>query len=151
MLLVFSFSVQWFVHHCLSFFFWLLYCLSFFDLGVLLTHLISSNFSQFSAQFIYRSLFVRFVLFLMAIELSILLRFTDSDYPFGVFRRLVFCRSLFVLLSYLIGHCLSFELRILTTPLVFSTLHSIINTYAGLSHTLSSLSNKFVQNTPRQG
>jgi len=30
-----------------------------------------------------------FVLFLLAIVLSVLLRFTDSDYPFGIFK--LFC------------------------------------------------------------
>ena len=31
-------------------------------------------------------LWVCFVLFLLAIVLSVLLRFTDSDYPFGIFK-----------------------------------------------------------------
>jgi len=31
-------------------------------------------------------MFCPFVLFLLAIVLSVLLRFTDSDYPFGIFK-----------------------------------------------------------------
>ena len=45
--------------------FWSLYCLSFFDLRLLITHLVSSN-------------------FVLVIVLSVLLRFTASDYPFGI-------------------------------------------------------------------
>jgi hypothetical protein len=48
-------------------------------------------------------LFVLFFLFLLAVVLSVL-RFTDSDYPFGIFWPLC---------------CLSYDLRILITPLVF--------------------------------
>jgi hypothetical protein len=40
-----------------------------------------------------------FVLFLLAIVLSVLLRYTDSDYPFGIFKLfLSFCTFSF-------GHC----------------------------------------------
>jgi hypothetical protein len=45
----------------------------------------------------YRSLFV-LCLFLYAIALSVL-RFTNSDYPFGIFKHL------FALLSFSFGHC----------------------------------------------
>jgi hypothetical protein len=34
----------------------------------------------------FRLLFVLFVLFLLAIVLSVLLRYTYSDYPFGIFK-----------------------------------------------------------------
>ena len=47
----------------LPFFFWPLCCLSFFDIRILIT------------SFWY----------LLAIVLSVLLRYTDSDYPFGIF------------------------------------------------------------------
>ena len=60
--------------HPLSFFFWPLCCLSFFDLWIVITPLVSSNSS------------CPFVIFLLAIELSVLLRYTDSDYPFGIFK-----------------------------------------------------------------
>ena len=43
-LLKFSFE-QWFIDHCLSLFFWSLYCISFFDLRILVTTLVSSNLS----------------------------------------------------------------------------------------------------------
>jgi hypothetical protein len=33
-----------------------------------------------------RSLFVPLYFFLLAIVLSVVLRFTDSDYPFGIFK-----------------------------------------------------------------
>jgi hypothetical protein len=67
----------------LSFFFWPLYCLFFFDLRLLITSL----------------------WYLLAIVLSVLLRFTASDYPFGIFWPL---------------YCLFFfDLRLLITPLVY--------------------------------
>jgi hypothetical protein len=86
-----------------------------------------------------------FVLFLLAIVLSVLLRFRDSDYPFGICNlffqhpifhihivKLVlpmnrqsicmFCRSLFVLLYFFFWSlcCLFFNIRILNTTLVYS-------------------------------
>jgi hypothetical protein len=39
-----------------------------------------------------RSLFVLLYFFLLIIVLSVLLRFTDSDYPFGIFK-LLFCST----------------------------------------------------------
>jgi len=36
--------------------------------------------------FVDRCLSFKFVLFLLAIVLSVLLRYTDSDYPFGIFK-----------------------------------------------------------------
>jgi hypothetical protein len=63
----------------LYFFFWPLRCLFFFDTWILITPLVSSNSS------------CPFVLFLLAIALSVLLRYMDSDYPFGIFK-LFFCR-----------------------------------------------------------
>ena len=58
----------------LSFLFWPLCCLFFFDIRILITPLVSSNSS------------CPFVLFLLAIVLSVLLRYTDSDYPFGIIK-----------------------------------------------------------------
>jgi len=40
-----------------------------------------------------------FVLFLLAIVLSVLLRYTDSDYPFGIFK--LFLANLIIFISYL--------------------------------------------------
>jgi hypothetical protein len=40
-------AMQWIVSHCLSFFFWPLYCLSFFDLWLQITALVSSNFFKY--------------------------------------------------------------------------------------------------------
>ena len=45
-----QFSVQCFVDYCLSFCLWSLYCLSFFDIRRLITHLVYSNFSYPIAQ-----------------------------------------------------------------------------------------------------
>ena len=71
----------------LYFFFWPLCCLFFFDIRILITPLVSSNSS------------CPFVLFLLAIVLSVFLRYTDSDYPFGIFKLfLSFCTLSF-------GHC----------------------------------------------
>ena len=71
----------------LYFFCWPLCCLFFFDIRILITPLVSSNSS------------CPFVLFLLAIVLSVLLRYTDSDYPFGIFKLfLSFCTFSF-------GHC----------------------------------------------
>jgi general stress protein CsbA len=58
----------------LSFFFWPLCCLFFFDLRILITPLVSSN------------SYCPVILFLLAIVLSVLLRYTDSDWSFGIFK-----------------------------------------------------------------
>ena len=91
-----------FVDCCLSFFFWPLCCLSFFDLWILITPLVSCGHCVVSPS-IYG--FWLPLWYLVAIVLSVL-RFMDSDYPFGIFWPLC---------------CLSFfDLRILITPLVSS-------------------------------
>jgi len=118
-----------FVDRCLFFcffFFWPLCCLFFFDTWVLITPLVSSNSS------------CPFVLFLLAIALSVLLRYMDSDYPFGIFKLffcrvsvaqhlhfcIVVCRSLFCLLflfSIVPLYCLSFtDLQVIINYFVFS-------------------------------
>ena len=82
----------------LSFFFWSLYCLFFFDLWLLLTLLIFPNFScpfSFGHYIVCSSLIYDFclhlwyfqtflVLFLLVIILSVLLRFTASDYTLDI-------------------------------------------------------------------
>ena len=51
-----------------------------------------------------RSLFVSYVLFLLAIGLSALFRLRDSDYPFGIFKLfLILCRHLFFMRNYFIA------------------------------------------------
>ena len=56
-----------------------------------------------------------FALYLLAIVLSVLLRFTESDYPFGIFKFFCFYFVFWPLC------CLSFfDLRILNTPLLSS-------------------------------
>jgi hypothetical protein len=86
--------------------FWPLYCLSFY-LRLLITPLVSSGHCIVSPS-IYG--FWLPLWYLLAIVLS-LLRFTASDYPFGIFWPL---------------YCLSFYLRLLITPLVSSG-HCIVS------------------------
>ena len=72
-----------FVDHCLSYFPFsfdhCVVCKSFLDLRHLIAHLICC-----------------FVLFFLAIVLSILLRFTDSDYPFSIFKLFLKQFTLFI-------------------------------------------------------
>ena len=79
-----------------------LFCLFFFDLRILITHLVSFVHCVFCSSQIYG--FSLPIWYLLAIVFSVLLRFTDSHYPFGIFCPL--CCLFF------------FDLRILITPLV---------------------------------
>ena len=84
--------------------FWPLCCLFFLDLRILISPLVSFGHCAFCSSQIYG--FSLPLWFLLAIVLSVLLRFTDSHYPFGIFCPLC---------------CLFFlDLRILITPLVSS-------------------------------
>ena len=82
--------------------FWPLCCLTFFDLQILITFLVSFGHCVVCPSSIYRSWLLLW--YLLAIVLSLLLRFTDSDYLFGVFWSLCFLTVL--------------DLQILITPLV---------------------------------
>ena len=64
--------------------FWPLCCLSFFDLRILITPLVSIGHSVVFPSSIYG--FGLPLWYLLAILLSFLLRFTNSDYPFGIFK-----------------------------------------------------------------
>jgi hypothetical protein len=112
----------------LFFFFWSLYCLSFFDLRLLITSLVSSNCScslSFGHCIAFLSLIYGFwlplwylqtglVLFLLVIVLPFFLCFSASDYLFGIFKMLLF----FFFWSL---YCLSFfDLQLLITSLVSS-------------------------------
>ena len=66
-------------------------CLPFFDLRLLITLLVSSNLSCKTK--LHRTL-PYFVLFLLAIVLSVLLWYTDSDYLLGIFK--LFLISFFI-------------------------------------------------------
>ena len=82
--------------------FWPFWCLTFFDLQILITSLVSFGHCVVWPSPIYR--FWIHLWYLLAILLSDLLRFTDSDYTFGIFWPL---------------RCLTFfDLQILITPLV---------------------------------
>ena len=81
---------------------WPLYCLSFFDLRLLVTPLVSCGHCIVCPSSIY-DFWLPFW-YPVAIVLSVLPRFTTSDYPFGIMWPL---------------YCLSFlDLRLLITPLV---------------------------------
>ena len=88
-------------HQCLFVrFLWPLCCL-FFDIRIRITPLVSSNSSSYitSQQYILTSLngstmYVSMSVFFVILDIShprnmalLLLRFTDSDYPFGIFKR----------------------------------------------------------------
>jgi hypothetical protein len=82
--------------------FWPLYCLYFFDLRLLITPLVSFGHCIACTSLIYS--FWLPLWYLLAIVLSVLLWFTASDYPFGIFWSL---------------YCLYFfDWRLLITPLV---------------------------------
>ena len=82
--------------------FWPLCRLLFFDIQILITPLVSFDHCVVSSSLIYG--FWLPLWYLLAIMLSVLLRNTDSDYPFGIFWPL--CCQFF------------FDMQILITPLV---------------------------------
>jgi hypothetical protein len=97
-----------FVDRCLSFFFWSLCCLFFFNIRILITPLVSSNFGHcVVCSSIYRFWLPLWYLQTLAIVLSVLLQYTDSDYPFGIFKLWPLC-------------CLFFNIQFLIIPLVSS-------------------------------
>jgi hypothetical protein len=81
---------------------WLLCCQFFFDIRILIIRLVSFGHCVVSSSSIYR--FWLPLWYLLAIVLSVLLRYTYSDYPFGIFWPL--CCQCF------------FDIRILITSLV---------------------------------
>ena len=82
--------------------FWPLCCQFLFDIGIRITPLVSVGHCVVSSSSIYG--FRLHIWYLLAIVLSVLLRYTDSDYPFGIFWPL--CCQFF------------FDIQILITPLV---------------------------------
>ena len=87
--------------------FWPLCCLSFFDLQILIISLVSFGHCVVCSSLIYR--FWLPLWYLLAIVLSVLLWFTDSDYLFGIFWPLccLFFLDLQILIIPLVsfGHC----------------------------------------------
>ena len=79
-------------------------CLFFLDLRILITHLVSFVHCVFCSSQIYG--FSLPIWYLLAIVFSVLLRFTDSHYPFGIFLSL--CCLFFLDLRILITHLVSF-------------------------------------------
>ena len=103
--------------------FWPLCCLSLFDLQILITPSVSFGLCVVCPSLIYR--FWLPLQYLLAFVLSVLLWFTDSDYPFSIFWLCVVCPSLiyrfWLPLQYRFWPlcCLSFfDLQILITPSV---------------------------------
>ena len=88
--------------------FWPLYCLFFVDLLILITPLVYFGHCIFCSSSIYW--FWLPLWFLLAIELSVLRRFTDSDCPFVIFLPLycLFFIDLLILIAPLasFGHCI---------------------------------------------
>ena len=88
--------------------FWPLYFLFFVDLLILITILVSFGHCIVCSSSIYW--FWLPLWYLLAIVLSVLRRFTDSDYPFGIFWPLycLFLVDLLILIAFLIsfGHCI---------------------------------------------
>ena len=72
--------------------FWPLCCLFFYDIQILITPLVSFGHSVFCSSMIYR--FSLPPWFLLAIVLSVLLWYTDSEYPLGIFWHCVVCSSM---------------------------------------------------------
>jgi hypothetical protein len=87
--------------------FWPWPCLFFFDLQILITSLVSFGHCVVCYSLIYR--FWLPLWYLLAIVLSVLLWFTDSDYLFGIFWPLccLFFFDLQILITSLVsfGHC----------------------------------------------
>jgi hypothetical protein len=93
--------------------FWPLCCQLFFDIQILITPLVSFGHCVVSSSSIYRIWLPLW--YLVAIVLSVLLRYTDSDYLFGIFWPL--CCQFF------------FDIRILITSLV-SFGHCVVSSYS---------------------
>ena len=92
--------------------FWPLCCLFFFYLRLLITPMVSFGHCVVCSSSIYG--FWLPLWYLVAIVLSVLLLFTASDYPYGIFW------TLCCLFFFYFGHCVvcSSSLRLLITPLV---------------------------------
>jgi hypothetical protein len=91
----------------LYFFFLPLCCLFFFVIRILITPLVSFGHCVVCSSSIYG--FWLPLWYLLAIVLSVLLRYTDSDYPFGIFWPLccLFFFDIWILITPLVsfGHC----------------------------------------------
>ena len=88
--------------------FWPLYCLSFFDLRTMVIPLVSFGHCIVCLSLTYGQWLSLW--YLLAIVLSVFLRLTDNDYPFGIFWPL-YCLSFFDLRLIIIplvsfGHCI---------------------------------------------
>ena len=87
--------------------FWPLCCLFFYDIQILITPLVSFGHSVFCSSMIYR--FWLHPWYILAIVLSVLLWYTDSDYTLGIFCPLccLFLYDIHILITRLLsfGHC----------------------------------------------
>ena len=86
---------------------WPLCCLFFYDIQILITRLVSFDHCVVCSSIIYKLLLPPW--YLLAIVLSVLLWYTDSDYPLGIFWPLccLFFYDIQILITRLIsfGHC----------------------------------------------
>jgi predicted nucleic acid-binding Zn ribbon protein len=109
-LLAIVFSVlRWFTDSDYRFgIFWPLYCLFFVDLLIRIAPLVSFGHCSVCSSSIYW--FWLPLWYLLGIVFSVLRRFTDSDYPFGIFWALyfLFFVDLLILITPLVsvGHCI---------------------------------------------
>jgi hypothetical protein len=95
--------------------FWPLCRLLFFDIEILITPLVSFGHCVVSCSSIYR--FWLPLWYLLAIVLSVLLRYTDSDYPFGIFWPL--CCQFFFDIHILITSLVSFGHRVVSSSSIY--------------------------------
>ena len=100
--------------------FWPLCCLFFYDIQILITPLVSFGHCVVCSSMIYRFWLPPW--YLLAIVLSVLLWYTDSDYTLGIFWSLccLFFYDIQILITPLVsfGHQFFYDIQILITPLV---------------------------------
>ena len=100
--------------------FWPLCCLFFYDIQILINPLVSFGHCVVCSSMIYR--FWLHPWYLLAIVLSVLLWYTDSDYTLGIFWSLccLFFYDIQILIPPLVsfGHQFFYDIQILITPLV---------------------------------
>ena len=95
--------------------FWPSCCQFFFDIQILITHLVSFGHCVVSSSSIYR--FWLPLWYLLAIVLSVLLRYTDSDYPFGILWPL--CCQFFFDIRILITRLVSFDHCVVSSSSIY--------------------------------
>ena len=85
-----------YVNHCMSFFFWSSYCLSFFNLRLLIAPLISSNF--LTGQCLYSTFVCTWTIWIDGYVISFI--YGDLQLPVYAYLSLVFCECNMIMFSY---------------------------------------------------